>query len=263
VAIPAFRRYGQPPYTIVAVHGGPGGVGQAQPFASELGKKYGVVEPLLINESLDGQLQELYDAITTSAREPVLLVGHSYGAMLCYIFAAKFPELVKKLVMISSGMLTAETAHGITATRLARLSPTGQAELLRARDEYKTSIGVAKQKAFVQLFGLVQQADAYDLLPHSNDLVTVRPHLYDSVWEGMEALRNSGELAAFGKQIHCPVVAIHGDYDPRPAEGIKNVLNANVKDLQFILLNKCGHYPWYEAQARDIFFEMLNKSVDE
>ncbi|HSW80932.1 MAG TPA: alpha/beta hydrolase [Candidatus Saccharimonas sp.] len=259
--IPKFRLYGHAPYTIIAVHGGPGGVGQAQPFAQELGKEYSVVEPLLVSETLDGQLQELHDAITANTREPVVLVGHSYGAMLCYIFAAKFPQLVKKLVMVSSGMLTAETAHGITATRLSRLSPNRQNELLQARDDYKTSTGDAKQKAFVQLFSLVQQADAYELLPHSNDLVVVRPHLYDSVWHGIETLRNSGELAAFGAQIRCPVVAIHGDYDPRPANGIKNVLSKYVPAAQFILLNKCGHYPWYEKQASEEFFARLFECI--
>ena len=261
VKIEKFRHYGHAPYTIIAVHGGPGGVGQAQPFAQELGKKFGVVEPLLVSETLDGQLQELHNAVTANATGPITLVGHSYGAMLCYIFAATYPELVKKLIMVSSGMLTAETAHGITATRLSRLSPEQQNELLQARDNYKTSTGATKQKAFVQLFNLVQQADAYDLLPYHNDLVTVRPHLYDSVWDGMERLRNSGELAAFGARITCPVVAIHGDYDPRPAQGIKNVLKKYVPSAQFILLNNCGHYPWYERQAREEFYARLLDSL--
>lgn len=256
--IPKFRLYGHTPYTII---GGPGGVGQAQPFAQELGKKYGVVEPLLVSETLDGQLQELHDAITANTSEPITLIGHSYGAMLCYMFAATYPALVKKLIMISSGMLTAETAHGITATRMSRLTSARQKALNQARDDYKTSTGAPKEKAFVQLFNLVQQADAYDLLPHPNDLVVVRPHLYDSVWEGMESLRDTGELAAFGRKITCPVVAIHGDYDPRPADGIKNVLKKYVPTAQFILLNKCGHYPWYEAQSRGEFYKVLGEII--
>ena len=61
--------------------------------------------------------------------------------------------------------------------------------------------------------------------------------------------------------IRCPVVAINGDCDTRPAAGINEPLSRVVKDFRFILLEKCGHMPWYERYARDKFYEILRKEI--
>lgn len=257
------RLHGHPPYTVVAVHGGPGGVGEARPFAEELSKKYGVVEPFLMAESLEGQIADLKQAIEMHAQTPVVLISHSYGAMLSYIFAAKYPALVKKLIMISSGLLEAKDAEGINATRLSRLTPAQREKLEAARTAYKQARGGAKKQAFVELFTAIKEADAYNLIPHKSDLAVIRPSLYDSVWDGMQTLRNSGELVAYGKDIQCPVIAIHGDYDPRPAQSIRNSLDTHVKDCEFILLKSCGHYPWYEKEAQSAFYERLLQSLKQ
>jgi pimeloyl-ACP methyl ester carboxylesterase len=72
-------------------------------------------------------------------------------------------------------------------------------------------------------------------------------------------MRQSGELLALAGQIRCPVVAIHGDYDPHPAEGVQEPLSATLGHFRFILLEKCGHTPWMERQARDAFYAILKK----
>jgi pimeloyl-ACP methyl ester carboxylesterase len=70
-------------------------------------------------------------------------------------------------------------------------------------------------------------------------------------------LRRSGKLLEMGKEITVPVVAIHGDYDSHPAEGVEKPLSAILKDFHFILLEKCGHKPWIERQARERFYTIL------
>ena len=62
-----------------------------------------------------------------------------------------------------------------------------------------------------------------------------------------------------GEKIKCPVVAIHGDYDPHPAEGVKKPLLKVVKNFRFILLKNCGHKPWIEQKAKDEFYIILKK----
>jgi pimeloyl-ACP methyl ester carboxylesterase len=52
-------------------------------------------------------------------------------------------------------------------------------------------------------------------------------------------------------------VAIHGDYDPHPAEGVREPLSKVLKDFRFILLEHCGHLPWIEREAREGFFELV------
>ena len=81
------------------------------------------------------------------------------------------------------------------------------------------------------------------------------------MWEEFEELRASGKLLELGKQIQCPVVVIHGDYDSHPLEGIREPLSPIIKDLRFFLLKNCGHTPWIEREAKAAFFEILHKEL--
>ena len=64
-----------------------------------------------------------------------------------------------------------------------------------------------------------------------------------------------------GKKIKCPVTAIHGDYDPHLADGVRIPLSRVLKDFKFILLEKCGHEPWIEKYAKDKFFNVLREEI--
>ena len=64
-----------------------------------------------------------------------------------------------------------------------------------------------------------------------------------------------------GRRIQCPVVAIHGDYDPHPSEGITIPLSRVVKGFRFHLLKHCGHHPWYEKEAREPFYALLKQEL--
>jgi pimeloyl-ACP methyl ester carboxylesterase len=59
------------------------------------------------------------------------------------------------------------------------------------------------------------------------------------------------------------VVAIHGDYDPHPAEGVQKPLSAILENFRFILLKNCGHKPWVERQARDRFYAVLKVELSK
>ena len=76
-------------------------------------------------------------------------------------------------------------------------------------------------------------------------------------------MRKSGQLLEEGRKIICPVVAIHGDYDPHPATGVKEPLEKVIKDFRFILLKNCGHHPWYEKEARDNFYQILQQETQQ
>ena len=64
-----------------------------------------------------------------------------------------------------------------------------------------------------------------------------------------------------GREIRCPVLAIHGDYDSHQSEGVREPLSRVLKDFRFILLPHCGHYPWYERNARDRFYDIIKREI--
>jgi len=108
---------------------------------------------------------------------------------------------------------------------------------------------------------LMAQADSFDPLPFDNEELYVQYEIYHCVWQEAEELRESGKLLEQGKKIRCPVVAIHGDYDSSPPEGIEEPLSKILKDFRFILLNNCGHYPWIERTAKDNFYEIIKNEL--
>ena len=95
------RIYGQAPFDVVVVHGGPGLGGEMAPVARELASDRGVLEPIQTAASLKGQIEELRTILAKDGDPPVTLIGYSWGAWLSYIIAAEYPALAKKLILIS------------------------------------------------------------------------------------------------------------------------------------------------------------------
>lgn len=251
------RTYGQAPYTVAVLHGGPGVSGEMAPVAQELSAKWGVLEPLQTRDTINGQVEELKLALEEMGAPPVYLAGYSWGAWLAFLLAARHPTLVKKLILISSGPFEEKYAAQIMETRLHRLSKKEQDDVkfLMARPEDPLAFGLMGE--------LLAKADFYDPLPMRTEGLELRPEIYKSVWKEAAEFRKSGKLLKEAENLRCPVVAIHGDHDPHPAEGVEKPMSKFLKDFRFILLEKCGHTPWMEKRARDEFFSVLKKELDE
>jgi len=252
------RKYGKPPYTVIVVHGGPGAGGEMAPVAREIAPDYGVLEPIQTASSIDGQIQELKTVLENSGEPPVILIGFSWGAWLSFIFAADYPELVKKLILIGSGPFEEKYAVEIQQIRLNRLSEEERAEIESLITILDNPMVEDKSSTFARFGALFSKADTYDPIKLESETIDFQADIFQSVWKEAAKLRSSGKLLKLGKHIKCPVTAIHGDYDSHPAEGVQKPLSAILKNFRFILLEKCGHKPWIESQAREEFFEILN-----
>lgn len=251
------RTYGNPPFNVALLHGGPGTSGGMAPLARELALRHGVLEPLQTASSIAGQVEELKELLEESADLPVTLVGHSWGAWLGYIFAARYPGLVKKLILVSSGGFEEKYAAATHETRLSRLNVEGRGEVKRLLEIIRNRSSDDRNADFARLGELFFKTDAYDPLPLEPPETVFSLEIYKKVWGEATELRRTGKLLEMGREITSPVVAIHGDYDSHPAEGVERPLSAVLGDFRFILLDKCGHKPWIERQARERFFEIL------
>ena len=80
------RLYGKAPYEAVLVHGGSGAIGSLKGFAEEL-------------------IEELFCQIKIHCTSKVSLIGHSWGAWLVALFAEKYPEIVKNVILIGCAPL--------------------------------------------------------------------------------------------------------------------------------------------------------------
>ena len=253
------RTYGVTPFNIALVHGGPGAPGEMAHVARELASAMGVLEPLQTAGSIDSQVEELKDVLETHGNPPLILVGFSWGAWLSFIFAAEYPSLVKKLILISSPPLTDKYVPQIMETRLSHLTSDEKQEAISLLSSIYS--GSAKSSSFARFGDLMEKADSFAPLPHDDEILACSPAIYQQVWAEASKMRSSGELLQLGEKIQCPVVAIHGDYDPHPNAGVKEPLASILKDFRFVLLSNCGHHPWYEREAKDSFYTELRREI--
>jgi pimeloyl-ACP methyl ester carboxylesterase len=257
------RRYGSAPFSIAVIHGGPGAPGYMAPVARELSPLRGVLEPLQTATSLEGQVQELHSVLEQQADWPVTLIGSSWGAMLSFIFAARYPAYVKKIILVGSAVYEEKYAANIQKTRFSRLSEEEKEEILSLLEAWSDPAVSDKTAVLARESELFTKADAYDPLTLDTEVIVMdgQYELHQSVWREAAALRRSGELLQLGKLIQCPVVAIHGEYDPHPSEGVRKPLSAVLKEFRFILLKHCGHLPWIEREAKDEFYRILEEEL--
>ena len=255
------RTYGKPPFTVAVVHGGPGAPGEMAPVARRLASGRGVLEPLQTASSLEGQVQELKAVIEKYATPPLAVVGYSWGAWLGLITASRFPALVKKLILVGSGGLEEKYAARLHEIRLSRLSEEERTEIESLIQILNDPRAKRKKDAFMRFGTLFSKADAYDPETFDSEVVDFQVDIFQSVWEDAAELRRSGKLLELAKRIQCPVTALHGDYDPHPAQGVQEPLSAALKDFRLILLERCGHKPWIERHAKEPFYEILENEL--
>ncbi|MBI9034576.1 MAG: alpha/beta hydrolase [Bacteroidales bacterium] len=256
-----FKTYGNSPYRIVLVHGGPGALGSLEPLALELSKEHGIIEALQTRTSIMGLLDELLEIVKQNTEGPIILVGHSWGAWLSLIFTSEYPELIEKLILIGAGSFDESYSKEISETRMDRLSRFDQHLFDRLLLQLNNPKNKNKDVTFKRLSKIIQKADSHKLINTSNDRTVCRFDLFKSIWPEANQMRKSGELLKDVHKIKCPVIAIHGDYDPHLWEGVHNPLKQLLDDFQFHLLEKCGHEPWNEECAREQFFQIINQYI--
>ncbi len=262
------RKYGKAPFNVAVIHGGPGAAGEMAPVAIQLSQDHGVLEPLQTAFSIESQVHEMRSVLEEHGDTPVTLIGHSWGAWLSIIFTARYPGLVAKLILVGCGAMEEKYAREIMKTRLSRLNEEDRSEVLALIKSLDDPAAKGKNAIISEFGRLTSKADSYDPIKQSatgttmNGESLISEGIYQAVWHEAELMRRSGALLELAKHVQCPVVAIHGDYDPSPAEGVEKPLRAAVKDFRFILLTKCGHEPWMERNAKDRFFDILKKELD-
>jgi len=255
------RFYGKGPFVVAVLHGGPGAPGEVAPVARELSRDIGVIEPMQKADSIDGQVEELRSLLKKRARLPTGLIGHSWGAWLGFIFTARHPEFARKLVMIGSGPFEQRYAARISETRRSRMNKDERSEMASVLNRLEHPAARESEGLLRRLGELSDKTDQFDPLPHDDEVIEFQGEVFMKVWREAEALRASGELLELGKRVACPVVAIHGDHDPHPAEGVEGPLSKVLRDFHFILLRRCGHAPWIERQAKEEFYRVLREII--
>ena len=256
-----YRKYGTLPVSVVLLHGGPGAIGEMAPVAQRLSTFCGVLEFFQTKFSISEELLELKNVIKKESLDSIVLIGHSFGAWMCCLFAAQYPSFVNKIILIGCPPFETQYVASIMKTRVSRMSSTEIEELNGLKLQMRDSKISSKDSLFSRFGNLFQKVDSFDPICHKNEEYPGSFRIYEKIWDEAQSLRSSGALVKCLEKITCPITAIHGEYDPHPIEGAFHSLSHCRTHFQPIILKECGHTPWVERRAQDQFFNLLQKEI--
>ena len=259
------RLFGRPPFKIAVLHGGPGAPGYMAPVARELSRIRGILEPLQTGESVEKQIQELHQQLMQTGEAPFTLIGSSWGAVLALFTAARYPDIIAKIILIGSAVFDSASSAQIHQTRMSRLTPEQKQQYDEIEKQIESADSQSKADLFKKWGELFSRLDSFDPIDHKDETIEVQPQIFNRVWNDFVNLRDKPHcLKEDFSKIKCPLVIIHGDYDPHPLAGIQPFLENCVENVRTYILEKCGHYPWLEKYARDKFYNLVvNEIVDD
>jgi pimeloyl-ACP methyl ester carboxylesterase len=256
------RTHGEAGPDVIALHGGPAAVGEAEPMARGLSGKFSVYEPFQrgsgdVPLTVAVHIEDLHQFIlgVTLESKPSL-VGESWGAMLALAYTSIYTDSISALALVVCGTFDVESRRKMEETIDSRLDETVKRRLLSLAHEYPDL--TMRIRAHHRL---IEPVYSYDPIPASDQFDLNEPfdsRAYAETWNDMMKLQEEEYFPAAFSKIKVPVLMIHGDYDPHPGEMIYAKLKAYIPQLEYYKLTNCGHFPWQERRARKQFFMILS-----
>lgn len=186
------------------------------------------------------------EALAQHLGVPVVLLGHSVSAGAAAVVAARRPELVRSLVLVSPHL----TGGGSVATLIARIMT----------QAIRRPIGAGFWTAYYRSLHKGRRADWFD----------------EHVRAVRASLRDGAHLVSFGRlaralvtshhpvpleEVVAPTLVLHGALDPEftdPAAELATAvsrLQARAASVEGLLVPEAGHYP--HAQRPDVVVPAL------
>jgi len=261
---------------IIVVHGGPGmSLTYLQPELTELAESHRLIyydqrggglssltsTPELLHA--DKHIEDLEAVRRHFAIDRLTLLGHSWGAGLAALYAARYPEHVERLILSSSMPPRMEPYIAEFENNLiAWMDDTTLAQVERLEAVRATADSVEACNAFWRVFIRAYVAD-HERPPAFRGGPCDMP---------VPALRNSetvtdATLSSLGvwdwrsqlATIRVPTLVIHGDRDPIPLDAAREWASA-LPNATLSVVQRSGHFPFVEQRA--VFLQSVRQFLD-
>lgn len=234
---------------ILVLHGGPGAIGGCH----KLAKSLEAVEVLNYGQTIQDQLEEINTIIQELNYKEVIVVGHSWGAWLAYLYACKYK--VAKIILIGCGAFKSSYLGSMQEKRKGNLC---EEENNKLNHYFKLLSSGQDLNDDGEFDDLVTKMDSYASVG-SESIIEFDHKGHQHLMAEFNALRSSGEILEMGKTITAEVVVIHGEDDPHPYLGVVEPFDEIELDYTLKLLSKCGHTPWLEQYAQVEFNQLMDQ----
>lgn len=175
--------------------------------------------------------------------------GHSWGASLALIYAARYPSKTRALLYISGTGLDPRWRTEYRRARSSRLAPEARTryeelERLRAGATDSRRQAIARERRQILAPTNYHDPDAAPEPPEGHDGL-VNPEVNALVNEDHERIVLNLRFLTRVAQLPMPALVVHGASDPRPGWSAEAVART-VANGEFVSLPEVGHYPWVE-----------------
>ena len=243
---------------VVVLSGGPGfDVGYMRPVAEAMPGRQSIMfeqrgtgrsrgTPLTADEMTLATAVADLDALRQHLKQPrLVLVGHSWGAMLAMAYASAHPDRIDRMILIASGGPTLEFASWFEDNIRARLRPEDaeaerywSAAAARGVTADKVALETARALTPAYFFdrakGLAFAAKMADGELHADVGNLLFPDLMKQ-YDVRTGLR----------RLDRPTLIVHGHQDPMGDKNAEDI-HALVASSTIVYFDKCGHFPWVE-----------------
>jgi pimeloyl-ACP methyl ester carboxylesterase len=197
-------------------------------------------------------IEDLAHVISQEIRgEHPALVGESWGAMLALAFASTYPDRVSALALVGCGTFDPRARACLQSTLEERTTEEFQAQL-----EQLETLVPDENERIAKANKLSDHLYTYSRAA-SGPRVKLDLKGHTETWSDMIRLQEAAVYPAAFKAITCPVLMLHGSYDPHPGGMIREGLQKIIPHLEYTEFDRCGHSPWIEEHARDRFLSAL------
>ena len=263
-----FQQFGNSGKTIVLLSGGPGlNPYYLEPLYNELKKKYKCIllhqrgtgesflnevsqEYLTVQKYID-DLNGLYKKL---GNEKLVLVGHSWGGMLSFSYAANEPEKVKKVILLNTGGVTDAFYTWFGSNINMRLQQE-DTDLYQEQIDNKRSTLIAIWPGY--FFDREIALKTRPPLDYKfRNQVGINP-LASGDWR-----KRSADRVNKLKNYKGPIDLITGRQDP-VGESVVYEAKSIIPQLKYTFIEQCGHFPWIEGEKQaEIFYKLFDESMN-
>ena len=262
-----YRTIGSGP-TVVLIHGMINSSRHWETVAQRLAGSYRVIAPDLIGHgeaatprgdySLGAHAAAIRDLLTTIGVERATIVGHSLGGGVAMQFTYQFPEMVERLVLVSSGGLGPDVSPILRAAALP-----GAELFITATAAVGTKVGSVVGRG-LNLVGLRPNADLTEITRGYATLVDPeRRKAFVATLRsvvGMEGQR-VGALDKLYLADTLPVLIVWGENDPIIPVDHGREAHAALAGSHLEIFEDTGHIPQQERPGR--FIAVLERFLAE
>ena len=254
--------------TLILLSGGPGlNPDYLKELSTTLSKKYkcitlhqrGTGKSILeeVNSqtvNVDRYIEDLNGLYKELGNQKLILVGHSWGGMLSFSYAANEPEKIEKIILLNTGGVTDKFYSWFGSNINMRLFPE-DLELYQSQIDNKRSTLVAIWPGY--FFDREMALKSRPALDYKFNNQAGINSLASGDWR-----KRSEERVEKLKNYTGPIDLITGRQDP-VGESVVYEAKTVFPQLNYTFIERCGHFPWLEREDRSkIFYDLFDKSLD-